>query len=823
MLHRVRRSFTAALLAAVALVIASAATAFAATTVTQFASGQTAPNSGLILNGTTINPATGFPFRHLWYGDGANGLCRLDPDVDTVSATRTINISTCIHFVFGAQFKPGQLAFDPSTNNIYAVDIQANTQGIFRLHFLPGGDGGHGALDLVHQEVLGGLNNGCGVPGNRPDTAVLGPDGNLYVGFKQSGNLVRINAPQTEPLPCSNVVVMGQTGDNKKDFGLGWIGHDLYGGDGFSPWVIPNADQCFTPSNQFQTCKGGSILAGTIPVPMAIASDQVYPATNGTTLYYANPNTVTRFQVLPTQQVTTNYAGGFQFVSGLTLDTLNTASPILYVGDDPSNGLNAGQGHWWSVTGTPPPPAAPAAPTGVTATAGDGQATVSWTAGAQGSQPITSYTVHTLTPAGGPTGVADVVVTATPPATSPPITAAVAGLTNGTSYEFTVQAANSVGTSPASAPSNVVTPQAATAPGAPTGVSALAGNASASVAWTPPASNGGAPITSYTVTALVNGSPSGVTATAGGSATGAIISGLTNGTTYTFTVAATNRVGTGPASAPSSAVTPSANAAPPDTSVSMTGPASVPTGANVTYNLTVSNLGPSPAPQVILTDNLPVSGVTFLSDTTSQGICSTVGSTITCNLGAMAANASAGLSVSVNVTAAAGSTITNAASVQANDSSGSPLSDPNPANNSTSVSTSVTSNLPPATTDLQVTGSSNNGGPTSGQAFSYTWQVKNNQDQTANGVQFTDNLPSQITFQQVSASTGTCSGPPAGASGGTVSCSMDGLAKGQTQVITVNVQAGSTLGTVSTTGSVTFNGTDTNPSNNQFTVTVQIK
>ena len=74
------------------------------------------------------------PFRHLWYGDGANWLCRLDPDVDTASATRTLNINTCVQFVFGAQFKPGQLAFDPTNNKIYAVDIQAKTQGIFRLH-----------------------------------------------------------------------------------------------------------------------------------------------------------------------------------------------------------------------------------------------------------------------------------------------------------------------------------------------------------------------------------------------------------------------------------------------------------------------------------------------------------------------------------------------------------------------------------------------------------------------------------------------------------------------------------------------------------------
>lgn len=112
---------------------------------------------------------------------------------------------------------------------------------------------------------------------------------------------------------------------------------------------------------------------------------------------------------------------------------------------------------------------------------------------------------------------------------------------------------------------------------------------------------------------------------------------------------------------------------------------------------------------------------------------------------------------------------------------------PNPANNSASVSTGVTSNQPAATTDLQVTGSSNNGGPKPAQPFSYAWQVKNKQNQTANRVQFTDNLPSQITFESVSASTGTC-GPPAGTPGATISCTMDGLAKGQTQVITVNVQ-----------------------------------
>ena len=89
-------------------------------------------------------------------------------------------------------------------------------------------------------------------------------------------------------------------------------------------------------------------------------------------------------------------------------------------------------------------------------------------------------------------------------------------------------------------------------PDAPLGVSATAGDASATVSFSAPAFDGGAPITSYTVTA----SPGGATVT--GASSPIVVTGLTNGTAYTFTVTATTGAGTGEASAASSAVTPRA-------------------------------------------------------------------------------------------------------------------------------------------------------------------------------------------------------------------------------------------------------------------------
>jgi hypothetical protein len=93
-------------------------------------------------------------------------------------------------------------------------------------------------------------------------------------------------------------------------------------------------------------------------------------------------------------------------------------------------------------------------------------------------------------------------------------------------------------------------------PGAPTiGTATAVGAKTATVAYTAPASDGGSVITSYTATS----SPGGITGTLNQAGSGTItVSGLTASTSYTFTVTATNGIGTGPASAASNSITTSA-------------------------------------------------------------------------------------------------------------------------------------------------------------------------------------------------------------------------------------------------------------------------
>jgi hypothetical protein len=192
----------------------------------------------------------------------------------------------------------------------------------------------------------------------------------------------------------------------------------------------------------------------------------------------------------------------------------------------------------------------PDAPAIGTAVAGNASATVTWTAPASnGGSAVTSYELDVL--------VGTTVVRTEFGIAGTATSTVVTGLTNGTTYSFRVRAVTAVGTSASSATSNTVTPATpATAPGAPTIGTAVRGNASATVNWTAPTSDGGSAITSYQVQVRTGATVVRTVTGIAGNATSTVVTGLTNGTTYNFRVQAVNAIGTGVLSAASNTVTP---------------------------------------------------------------------------------------------------------------------------------------------------------------------------------------------------------------------------------------------------------------------------
>jgi uncharacterized protein (TIGR02145 family) len=257
---------------------------------------------------------------------------------------------------------------------------------------------------------------------------------------------------------------------------------------------------------------------------------------------------------------TTDNTGTGIFTSSITALTAGT---VYYVKAYATNSAGTAYGNQISFTSAT---TIPGAPTIGTTSAGNAQAVVTFTAPvSNGGSAITGYTV-TSSP-GGITAIG----------TASPIT--VTGLTNGTAYTFTVTATNAIGTGVASSASNSVTPS--TVPGAPTIGIASAGNAHAVVTFIAPVSNGGSAITGYTTTSV----PGGLTST--GTASPITVTGLTNGNAYTFSVTATNAIGTGVASSASNSVTPSTAPGAPTIGIATAGTAQ----AVVTFTAPVSNGG----------------------------------------------------------------------------------------------------------------------------------------------------------------------------------------------------------------------------------------
>lgn len=243
-----------------------------------------------------------------------------------------------------------------------------------------------------------------------------------------------------------------------------------------------------------------------------------------------------------------------------------TVKAVNSAGSSPSSTASA------SVTPTAPA-TLPGAPRNVTVVAGANSATVSWAAPlSDGGSPVTGYII---TPSiGSPVTVGNV------------LTATITGLASGTAITFTVTAINATGASPNPPTTTPVTPTApAMAPGSPRNIIVVAGTNSATVSWDAPLSNGGSPITGYTVTPSV-GNPVTV-----GNVLTATLTGLAGGTSVTFTVVAINAVGGSPNPPVSTPVTPTApGAGPPSSVLGVTGIPGV-NSVTVSWSPPISNGG----------------------------------------------------------------------------------------------------------------------------------------------------------------------------------------------------------------------------------------
>lgn len=204
------------------------------------------------------------------------------------------------------------------------------------------------------------------------------------------------------------------------------------------------------------------------------------------------------------------------------------------------------------VSSTPPPPV-------ITGAVGSNKAlTVSWLPSIvpDGMPPVTQYDVVVQTVGGSSAGSTSV--------SGESLAAEVDSLINGTDYMVKVRARNSNGPGDYSPLFGPVQPQPEP-PGAPTAVTAVPGDASAQVSWTPPTDDGGAAITSWQIRARNSQTNEIINQVivSGGNATTAPIAQLQNGIETFFTVSAINSVGEGNESDPSAAVLPCGPASAP--------------------------------------------------------------------------------------------------------------------------------------------------------------------------------------------------------------------------------------------------------------------
>ncbi len=252
------------------------------------------------------------------------------------------------------------------------------------------------------------------------------------------------------------------------------------------------------------------------------------------------------------------------------------------------------------------------------------------------------------------------------------------------------------------------------------------------------------------------------------------------------------------------------------------------TGSDVNFTVTVTNNGPDAATFVYANDQLPI-GLALVNATTSASTTYSMGTGVW-TIGTLAPNATATLEMETEVSALAGTQVTNTATVSSTLSS---LIDPNPVNNSSSVTLNV--QAPPCTSNcggggggggniptaqIAIAKTVDNAAPAPGAVIHYTLTATAEGPSASFGVVASDTLPAGVTFVAASSSLGSYD--PA-----TGQWTIGTLADGQsaTLVITATVNAGDANGMqITNTGTIheapNLNSPLSGPMTSSVTITV---
>jgi len=329
-------------LSAALVCLSSTALQAEAATATLYTAGSNAwPQTPLDPQNPLTEPMGGAVMgNHFWVADALEGFYRLDADP---AGARLPDIDFNDLVAFG---KMGQVAFDPITSFAFVAESQSpkgnglGSQGVVALHF----DAASDRIDL----------NRCAfsreLAGRKPDAVAIGPDGEAYIGFSTSGDIVRVDVRDFTNFNVGCAEFPEQT-IGKTQFGgrvasLAFIGSDLYiaGVDGLG--VIHGATGCASGCTATQV--PGSLFRVTHPGVASNGVDTLYYLVNNAVWSYS-PATGIHVPVATGGTLPDGTTSGFRFAAGqpnlLQLDGAGN----LWVGDDTSDGRLTDFGRVWVI------------------------------------------------------------------------------------------------------------------------------------------------------------------------------------------------------------------------------------------------------------------------------------------------------------------------------------------------------------------------------------------------------------------------------------------------------------------------------------------